>query len=262
MADFLQQLIREPDLALKGLKPTNPILKDIFNCIPENERRGVVMPERGHALKMWLEEWARNKQNGGGAASEPAPAPPAKMPTSPSRAQQQQQPQQNQWGGAPQQQNQRASPQQQRQQQRPQFLDADEADTDSQPIQHRQQSLPQRGQQQQQQPNFQQTAPLPQQRQQQQQQGQQQQWSGPPQPAAAPQRNRFIDEDEEFDQPPSHAHVQRGTGGQQQSQGECAACKRKDQTIAKLTKLVQNLLEQQEDVIMQARGDLTLVLES
>jgi hypothetical protein len=64
MADFLPTLLKEPTTALKGLKPTNPILRDLFLAIPENERRGVTMPERGHALKLWLEQWAVDKQNG------------------------------------------------------------------------------------------------------------------------------------------------------------------------------------------------------
>lgn len=57
-------LLKDPSGTLKPIKPTNPILKEVFQAIPEEQRRGVAMPDRGHALKAWLEQWALDRQKG------------------------------------------------------------------------------------------------------------------------------------------------------------------------------------------------------
>lgn len=64
MADYLPLLLKDPSGTLKPIKPTNPILKEVFQAIPEDQRRGVAMPDRGHALKAWLEQWALDRQRG------------------------------------------------------------------------------------------------------------------------------------------------------------------------------------------------------
>lgn len=64
MADYLPLLLKDPSGTLKPIKPTNPILKEVFQAIPEEQRRGVAMPDRGHALKAWLEQWALDRQRG------------------------------------------------------------------------------------------------------------------------------------------------------------------------------------------------------
>ena len=64
MADYLPLLLKDPSGTLRPIKPTNPILKEVFHAIPEEQRRGVAMPERGHALKAWLEQWATDKLKG------------------------------------------------------------------------------------------------------------------------------------------------------------------------------------------------------
>jgi hypothetical protein len=57
MSDFVTQLRRDPEAALRSIKPNNPLLKDIFYAIPEHERQGITLPARGFLIKQWLEDW-------------------------------------------------------------------------------------------------------------------------------------------------------------------------------------------------------------
>lgn len=96
MADFLASLRKDP-AALKSIKPNAAVLRDVFNAIPEEERRGVTMPTSG--LKIWLENWAIERQRiaaeGGSSSTEEATspaaaaAPAANANAAPSQSQQQ-----------------------------------------------------------------------------------------------------------------------------------------------------------------------------
>lgn len=62
MANLLLLLERNSQTALKKVKNTNPVLKEIFLSIPEAERAGLDVSERGSVLKRWLVDWATAKQ--------------------------------------------------------------------------------------------------------------------------------------------------------------------------------------------------------
>jgi hypothetical protein len=60
------------------------------------------------------------------------------------------------------------------------------------------------------------------------------------------------------DHAPSHAHTS-STGSASGGSSKCLSCRKKDLTIKKLTALISNLLEQFDDLALEARGDLTLI---
>lgn len=76
MSDFVAALRTDPDNALKRVKTSNmAVLRDIFFAVPEHERGGARLPERGFLIKQWLEDWGQRQQhrppaatNGSGAS--------------------------------------------------------------------------------------------------------------------------------------------------------------------------------------------------
>mmetsp|Transcript_20702 Transcript_20702/g.40992 ORF Transcript_20702/g.40992 Transcript_20702/m.40992 type:complete len:281 (-) Transcript_20702:209-1051(-) len=66
MADLIPGLMKDPRGTLSKIKTTNlPILQDIWNAVPANYRAGLSCPERGSEIKQWLVNWAEQLSKGG-----------------------------------------------------------------------------------------------------------------------------------------------------------------------------------------------------
>lgn len=175
-------------------------------------------PDRGFALRLWLEQWATERlQRSHGefddsAAQAPipsVPAVPAQTLESPSarlrRQQQQQQPQQ--------------------------------------PLQESQSSQ-----------QFQQRAPSPS------DQGYDDDGSQIPAFQIPQPPNSYLSQGSSSPRDDAHAHDASAAGGSPGAR--CLACRKKDLTIKKLAALIANLLEQVDDLALEARGDLTLIMSA
>jgi hypothetical protein len=53
MSDYIPLLLKDPTGALKMIKPTNPLLKDIFQAICTQYQIQAQLPNRGLFIKQW-----------------------------------------------------------------------------------------------------------------------------------------------------------------------------------------------------------------
>jgi len=323
MADLIPQLRKEPGPTLKLIKDTNPLLRDIFNAIPPEDRAGMACPARGSEIKQWLMAWANN-QKGMASGDEPemkepprrgAPPPAQEPPQTPRGGVAAEPPassQNRQPNRTPPQQTRNLYPPQSPSQQAPPPQQQQPYDNNSgydAPPQHGgyDNSAPYNNSNQYDQygGNQYQQQPPPQQPYSNQYQQQPPSMMPPPprrpysaqsmppshqQPYYPPQQQQPYHQG-----PPSHSQTMRGYGGgsnygaphmspHQQDYGmsrlnvggpsdyghsgygpdmghsDCVQCQIKDARIKKLTDLVNSLINQMEDVTLEARGDLTFAL--